>query len=283
MYSEIDRLRRIIARTHRKAKAWYLRYVMAQLGVLGLAIASVFLELDPRTSAVIAFVGVLAAECIRWRSDFWKDEGDAAKRRWELADGLGISGEDGAIADWLAAKPAGFLEDVSDYELKGSEFESPASPGPRRVVENTEESAWWSKHESRIVAWYLGAGLLVLLAGIFLVLASSVSRLNMHAGTVNSKVTQNIGAITCVVLAFVFSINVVRLFADFVMFYFSSKAIVERCRQLLRSGELDRTDALLVQFDYQIRRNRAPLLPTFIWSFHGPHLRNEWRRFRPRK
>src|SRR5436190_13303017 len=116
MNGDIDRLRRVIAKTHRKAKGWYLRYILAQLGVLGLAIASVFVEVDPRVSAVIAFVGVLVAECIRWRSDFWKGEGDAAKRRWELADGLGISGDDGAIADWLAAKPAGFLNDVTDRE-----------------------------------------------------------------------------------------------------------------------------------------------------------------------
>lgn len=280
MNDKIDRLRRVIAKTHRKAKAWYLRYVLAQLGVLGLAIASVLVEIDPRASAVIAFVGVLVAECVRWRSDFWKDEGDAAKRRWELADGLGMNVDDGAIADWLAARPAGFLNDVTQDELKGSEFDTDEAAGPRRVIENTKESAWWSKHESRIIAWYLGIGLVVLLVAIFFVLTSSISGLNRDAGTIDPKATQNIGAIICVVLAFVFSINVVRLLADFVMFYFSSKNTVERCRHLLRGSQLDQRDALLVQFDYQIRRNGAPLLPTFIWKLHGPHLRSEWKRFR---
>lgn len=280
MDEEIQRLKRVVAKTFRKAKRWYLFYILSQLGVLAVAVASVLIELPTLVSVVIAFVGVLVTECVRWRSDWWKGEGDSAKRRWELADGLGMAIDDGTIADWLAARPAGFLDDVSDDELSGSAFDSEEPPKPRRLVENTEESAWWSKHESRLMAWYLGAALAILLTAIFTALTTSISRLQSGSVAADPKAAQTIGAIICIVLTFVFSINIVRLLVEFIMFYHSSKATTQRCRQLLHSGKTAERDALLVLFDYQISRNNAALLPTLIWKIHGPHLRAEWKRFR---
>ena len=279
MEPEIQRLKKVVAKAFRNAKKWYFRYVLAQLAVLAVALLSVFVDVDPRFSAAIAFIGVLIAEGVRWRSDFWKGEGDAAKRRWELENGLGVRDDQGALADWLAAKPADFLADVTEEELKGSDFESAEPPGARRLVENTEESAWWSKHESRIMAWYLAIFLLVLLGVIFVALTITISRLSEEADGTRAAV-QNVGAIICIILAFVFSINGVKLLADFTIFYFASKAIVGRCCELLRGTFVHERAALLLSFDYQISRSAAPLLPTFIWRIHGPHLRSEWKRFR---
>src|SRR5439155_2004090 len=99
----------------------------------------------------------------------------------------------------------------------------------------------------------LGSALLVLLTAIFLTLTVSISRLSANSAATNPRTTQNIGAIICAVLAFIFSINLVRLLVEFVTFYLSSKAIVERCHQLLHGTELNERAALLVLFDYQIR------------------------------
>jgi hypothetical protein len=282
MDEEIERLRRVIAKTFRKAKRWYLTYVLSQFVVFGLTLGSVFVDVGPRMSAVIAFIGVLITEGVRWRSDYWKGEGDSAKRRWELADGLGMAVDDGAIADWLALRPAGFLDDVTDEELSGSDFDSDQPPGPRRLVESTRESAWWSKHESRRIAWYFGIGLGLLLAAIFAALTTVISRLQVGIAGSDPTTTKLVGVIICVVLAFIFSINVVRLLVEFIMFYHSSKAIVERSGQLLQKDEPNERDALLLLFDYQISRSNAPLLPTFIWKIHGSHLSREWKRFRKR-
>jgi hypothetical protein len=109
--------------------------------VLVFAIVSIFAQVNPNLSALIAFLGVLAAECVRWRSDAWKSEGESAKRKWEVTDGLGVAVDGSYIADWLAAKSKGFLADVSADEIQGSEFDSVQQVGARRVVENTLETA----------------------------------------------------------------------------------------------------------------------------------------------
>jgi hypothetical protein len=280
---EALRLQRIVAKTLRKAKGWYLAYIVCQLVVLAVAILSVIVAIDARLIAVIAFVVVVLTESVRWRSEFWKTEGEFAKRRWELADGFGETIFDGSVADWLAAKPSNFLADVTEAELRGSTFESAAPPGPRRVVENIEESAWWSKHESRLMAYYIGASLVLLLIAIFVSLTVSIGAVRNPPNVENREMTRNIGTIICTVLAFVFSINLVRLFVSFVSFVSSTKAVLARCHEMLGRSNIDERGALLLLFDYQTARNNSPLLPSFVWKLHGRHLRSEWHRFRPQR
>src|SRR2546429_3380948 len=89
MNEDLKKLHRIIAKTFRKAKQWYLGYLLCQISVLLFAIATIFTNVNPNASAVIALLSVLATELVRWRSDTWKSEGETAKRKWELEDGLG--------------------------------------------------------------------------------------------------------------------------------------------------------------------------------------------------
>jgi len=120
MTEDLLKLRKIISKTFRKAKCWYSAYLLFQFAVLIFAVISIFVELNPNLSAVIAFLAVLATETVRWRSDCWKSEGEAALRKWEMADGLGVAVDRTYIADWLAAKPKGFLADVIDTDVQGS-------------------------------------------------------------------------------------------------------------------------------------------------------------------
>ena len=117
MTEDLLKLRKIISKTFRKAKRWYSAYLLFQFAVLIFAVISIFAELNPKLSAVIAFLAVLATETVRWRSDCWKSEVEAALRKWVMEDGLGVAIDRTYIADWLAAKPKGFLADVSDTDV----------------------------------------------------------------------------------------------------------------------------------------------------------------------
>src|SRR5205814_1573032 len=233
-------------------------------------------------SAMIAFLGVLSAECIRWRSDCWKTQGESAKRRWEMADGLGEMLDGQEIADWLAAKPKGFLTDVTPDEIQGSEFDSVEPSGPRRAVENTQESAWWSKHQSRRIVSYLGLFLALVIAATFTALSLSIAALKSANVQQSGATVQNVGGVLCSVLMFVFSVNLVRLLTDFWAFASEAEGILSRCSELLKSANTSDRDALSVMHDYQTARNSAPLIPTFIWKIHGSHLREQWKDFRPK-
>jgi ABC-type multidrug transport system fused ATPase/permease subunit len=237
-------------------------------------------ELNPNLSAVIAFLAVLATETVRWRSDCWKSEGEAALRKWEMADGLGVAVDRTYIADWLAAKPKGFLADVIDTDVQGSEFDSGQTRGPLRVVKNTQESAWWSKHLSNRMVVYLSVVLLLIIVAAFIALTLCIASLKNASAQPSITVVQNVGGILCSVLIFVFSINIVRLLMEFWTFAAEAKEILNRCAGLLGKSELAERDALSVLHDYQTARSSAPLLPTFVWKFHCNHLREQWADFR---
>lgn len=282
MDENLQRLRKIVAKTFRKAKRWYLAYVIWQVAVLVFAVSSLFAEINPNLSAMIAFVGVLAAECIRWRSDYWKSEGERSKRKWEITDGFGTALDSKDIADWLAGKSRHFLNDVVATEMQGSLFDSTQPTGPRRAVENAQESAWWSRHLGRKMVFYLGVLLALVLIGAFVSLTVSIGTLKTASIKQSGAAVQNVGGIICAALAFVFSINLVRLFADFFGFSLEATDILRRCGELLKSSEITDREALSVVHDYQVARNAAPLLPTFVWKRHGEHLREQWETFRPK-
>jgi hypothetical protein len=281
MDENLQKLRKIVAKTFRKAKRWYLAYVIWQLAILSLAVISIFSKLNPNLSAMIAFASVLVAEFIRWRSDFWKSEGERAKRKWEITDGLGTALDGKDIADWLAARSKNFLNDVSANEIQGSLFNSVQPVGPRRAVENTQESAWWSRHLSRRMVIYLVLLLVFVLIVAFVGLAVSISSLKATQVVQSGATVQNVGGIICVVLVCVFSINLVRLVADFLGFSSECTDILRRCGELLKSSGIEVRDAMCVLHDYQTARNAAPLMPTFVWKRHGDHLREQWEHFRP--
>jgi len=282
MTSDLQKLRKIIAKTFRKAKRWYLAYLVSQFVILLVGVISIFIAINPSLSAMIAFLCVLAIEVVRWRSDCWKSEGESAKRKWEIADGFGTPLDCKKIADWLAAKPKGFLDDVASEEVSGSEFYSAQPPGVQRALENTEESAWWSKHESRMMVFYLWVILVCAIIVAFVALTVSIGSLKSGNVQQSGATVQNVGGIICSVLVCVFSINVIRLLADFYAFARTAEEVLEKCSQLLKSSHINEREALSVLHDYQSARNSAPLLPTFVWKRHGDHWREQWMHFRPR-
>jgi len=282
MSGETCKLQKIVAKTFRRAKRWYLSYVLWQIIVLVFAVASIFAEIDPKVSAVIAFVSVLAAEALRWRSDSWKSQGELTKRKLEMADGLGTPVDGPYIADWLAAKPKGFLQDVTAREIQGSEFDSVQPAGPRRLVENTQESAWWSKHLSRRMALYLSIVLVFSTVCAFVALTVSIARLKNPTDPQAARTVQYVGGVVCSTLVFILSINVVRLLVEFCAFAGDAKEVLRQCAELLKETDIDQRDALWALHDYQTSRSLAPLIPTFAWKIHGAHLREQWANFRPR-
>lgn len=279
MTTDSEKLLKLIAKLFRKAKHYYAGYLACQCVVLVFAIVSIFAGFNPNFSAAIAFLAVLGTETIRWCSDRWKAEAETFLRKREIADGLGIAVDGAQIADWLAANPSGFLSDVGASEMEGSEFESVERPGPLRLVKNTQESAWWSKHLSSRMAFYLGVILLVIVICALAALSFCISMLKKADGQ-GIAVTQNVGGIICSVLVFIFSINVIRLFIEFSAFATQSKETLKRCEALLNSPNLSERDALSLLHDYQTARNSAPLLPTLVWKLQCSHLREQWADFR---
>ncbi|TAL05106.1 MAG: hypothetical protein EPO07_04065, partial [Verrucomicrobia bacterium] len=64
MTDDLQKLRKIIAKTFRKAKRWYLAYLVSQFIILLIGVISMFVAISPSLSAMLAFLGVLAIEVL---------------------------------------------------------------------------------------------------------------------------------------------------------------------------------------------------------------------------
>jgi len=172
---------------------------------------------------------------------------------------------------------------VNAPEMQGSKFDSVQSPGPRRLTENTQESAWWSKHLCQRMVFYLSIIMISTIFCAFVALTLSITGLKYPTNQNSASVVQNVGGIICSMLVFILSVNVIRLLIEFWAFATEAKEILHRSAELLKATNIEERDALWVLHDYQTSRNAAPLIPTFVWKIHGTHLREQWADFRPRR
>jgi len=279
MNEDLLKLNKICGKAYRKAKNWYQRYVGCQIMALFFAISTFGFDYGAKISALITLFGVFASEFCRWRSDVWKSNSDWAKGRLEVVDGFGVSVDKEELRDWLADCPENFLDDVTDDEIRGSEFASKEPPGPRRAVENTRESAWWSKFLARKMILYLSLLLLFFLVGGFFALMICICELKSADAKQGLSVVQTVGCIICSVWAFILSINALRLIFDYFSFAREADEILHRCKMLLKSGNLSVQEASATMHDYQTARSARPLMPTFVWRWHKKHLNHLWKEF----
>src|SRR5205809_1093177 len=83
--------------------------------------------------------------------------------------------------------------DLRDEETRGSEFDSTQPRGPSRAVENTEESAWWSKHQSLRMVRYLALTLTLIIFAAVAALILSIGALNAAPAQHSGAIVQNVG------------------------------------------------------------------------------------------
>ncbi|MGD0351814.1 MAG: hypothetical protein ABSB84_16075 [Verrucomicrobiota bacterium] len=271
MNDDLRTLKKIIGKTFRKAKCWYRLFILCQLAVLVVAITSIFSELGVNLCALIALIGVIISECFRWTSDEWKSEGEWAKRKLEMAEGFGEVVDNRDITNWLADRSETFLDDVRDEETQGSDFDSPEMPGARRALQNTEESAWWSKFLCRRMVFYLGFILGLVLVTAVAALVFSIGALNTAEVKQSGAAIHKVGGIICSVFIFVCSINVFRLLADYLTFARDADAILIRCVVLYDSQNLTERNACAIMHDYNL------ISSSLISFLHGASIGSPFR------
>jgi hypothetical protein len=268
-------LQQIIGKAFRLAKRWYAGYIVAQITLIFAAYLT--LNVNPVWVAILSFVGVLIVELLRWRSDVWKAEGELWKSKWEKLDGLGRAEPKSEIAEWLALKGPDFLDDIKPVEIQGSTFCSKLAPSPRRLVENTQESAWFSRLQCSRLRTSLFIFLVCFVVLSMLALNSSVASLS---SVEEQAALQAMVRFICSVLTLAISINVVRLIADYHNFENACVSVLAGCKQLLEGNEVSEPVALELYYSYQTARAAAPLLPSTLWLIHKKHLEDKWEAYK---
>jgi hypothetical protein len=219
---------------------------------------------------LVALLNVLAEVCL-WQSDQAKATAEALLRKLDTKDSFGwpISGPE--LADFLLAVP----NKVRSTLLAGGPgeqyFVSTEGVGPRRAIENVQESAWWSKHLASRMALYCLLVTCLLVVGSVTLLGVSIEMVR------DPDRLAGIGRVLVSTLALVFSIGLFGLSANYHIFSRRAAAIEQNAEGLLSMQFSSEDQAIKLLHEYQLARALAPLIPTWIYRLSRNALNEAWR------
>lgn len=256
------------------AKKWWYSSLALRTAAATVGIVSVLFSLLPKVAPFVVAALAVAAELTLWRAESVRRLAEALLRKLDALDSFGWPISKAEMSDMLVRISITLRSKLVRDESAQDYFASQAPWGAKRAVENIQESAWWSKHLSTrtmticliLTCLLLGASLFTLVIGIE----------TIH----NFDVLSNIGRAVTLVVVLVMSLGLIRLTVGYHNFSERSRDIEDYAERLLRSGEVDETQAIKVMHEYQLARAGSPMLPTFVWHMMRSSLDQLWREYR---
>ena len=255
-----------------KAEVRWWWYIVLRIGII---IGSVVLLLSDRYDGAIVLVifgATVASSLFQWRSDHWKSLHQLSLDKFELSDGLGWTTTSRERSNWLAKLSSKDTETViASVRVEDEYFASLSASSNRRLLENLEESTWFSKHLAMYTAVAFGAFIFVIVfvsVGTFVAVAQS---------SPNASMVRDSAKIFVAIVAAMFSVGLIRLTVDYLSFSGFCSKTEESVSDLLDKGSSITTqDAIKLLHEYQTVRARSPLLPNQIWKWKHSKLSAIW-------
>jgi hypothetical protein len=255
------------------AKRWWGAALLCKLILIAVGALAVWFSVLSRLTPFVVFILTIVSECLVWRSDKLKGTAEELLRKLDFRDSLGWEISKVELSDVLARTPARLRARITAEDLRGSYFASGDELGPRRAVQNIQESAWWSKHLSEAMGRYLFIFTVASSVGSLFILLVSV-------GTVKSfDVLSGIGRVVTAVLMLILSLGSIRLTLGYYDFSRKAQRVEERAAELLRYGS-NEIEVVKLYNEYHLGRAVAPLIPDRIWKWNEKHLNELWKDYR---
>lgn len=216
---------------------------------------------------VLAAIAVLAASFRLW-SESCRREADGIKRRRELLDGLGrqLSGRE--LADMVDSASV-LTRRLAESSLATEPyFASTEPPGPRRLVLNTFESAWWTARQATDMLRFQVA----------LVCAIVVTALALLEGAIvasSDGMNDSLVRAAASALLFVATGAPIRDAIGFSALIRGASDVCRQAENVLKS-EVAELEAVEILFAYQLARKGSPSLSTPWWRLRRKNLNKLW-------
>lgn len=190
-------------------------------------------------------------------------------RELELSESLGLPiNKHIDILPCLSKKEKTNLDIDDSY---GTSYFANNTSSVSHSFKNTLESSWWSKHLAQststlYMALTICIGTISLIAVFY-----SIQHLN------DSKDLQTAAKVVVSFIFMIFSMDFIKLWYGFHLFYVGSEKIENKSRDYISSDCKDKLDAYSLWVEYQFIRAQAPLIPQFIWKLKKDRLNEIWQ------
>lgn len=253
--------------------AFAMSVVIYSLGVVGVLIPALK---DRLATAIIALAA--AGLVLGMVSGGYRSTAEALKRHQEFVDGLGVHVSVRLLTDASVGIGRASIDSTAGHLLPGTVFASTQPAGPRRLLENIGESAWFSAKISRTCAYwtlsfFVGGLLFAVLwmHGTLIHLTTSVTR------AADLRHFSTYGPLTGGFLLFLISTGALQGSLGYFSFAADAEKTEDSCRSLFTSPKIEVIDAVAVVSEYQVSRAKAPFLPTVVYQWKRDDLNELWR------
>lgn len=261
-----------------RAKKYWAGVNVCRLLVLLLSIVVIFVQTLVGFVAIVAAATSILSVYFQWRSDQLKGIAEKLLRLQELNDGLGWPVLKRDVADLILDLPTERRAQFKGVQAPSPYFASRTVQSPKRVLENVEESAWWSTCLTRRMSQYTTVVVLIMGA---LALGAMYTALSAAP---TQPLASNIARAFVAVVAFLFTGGLIRLAVDYQRMSQSAGRVQEQASAILaEEAQVTEIASLKLLHEYHLIRATAPLIPEWIFRRLQPELDEHWRQYHLRK
>lgn len=258
-------VRDTVKRLFRRAKLLWRLSLTVKLVIICGGLTSIWAATTLSPYIPVALFGLaICAEISKYYSDHFKSRAEALHRKADMLDSFGWPITAKELAHYGGVKAFQQLDNHVVY------FENNEPTGPKRALENLEESTWWSEKLSR--EWW-GIWLAII---VVLIITSVGTLLISLQFSLEQKEATDVSKVVTSALSLLWSCGLMKLCIDFYKFANLSKRLTEKCDDYLKRDDLTERDAVKLWYDYQLGRAGAPLIPDWYHNLRCDKLNLLW-------
>jgi len=257
--------------------AMYYWYVSRISEIMIFAI-STFAIFTPLQTEILLFVTTTLAITVfltQWRSEFIKQKAQYYLRKYEYWDGLGLKPNEQELRDAHIQLSQNLRTKILKKTSNESYFASETQYSNKRMLENLEESSWWSKSLANTAyLFFLSISIAIMILGIITLIIAL--QINNSLDDFNEKITRVVVAL----FVLIFSAGYLRTAMEYHYFSNAASKVENKVNKLLQEDiELEEIQATMLLNKYQIERVIAPIIPTMIWKMRKNILNQSWKKY----
>lgn len=242
-------------------------------GSLGIIIG--LMEISDKTKILFAVVGFLllsVAYYLRVKFEATYENAETMRRQSVLAIGLGWKIRKTQFSDWrmFAGKKA--LREIEKNPLDSNYYASDELVSPRRLLEMTQESAFWTRHLYCYLRTYLWIVFLLTVLLFILVLTFSAS------GYIQQGLAMKIVYITYLILPLILSLDILNWGLRLNRLINSTRNIENGLEMMEDENIFDEKEILRLVFEYNCQLTQGFPIPGICFNLHHDDIRSLWEK-----
>lgn len=258
-------------------KAVRLRYSALGIEVLAGLFAVIITLLEPSKTAlfwfaVIGFVMLAVSYGLKVYFSIIYERAETMRRQAVLANALRWDIQKVQFSEWRQMAGKKMLEKLSNATLDEDYYATQQTPGPQRLLEMTQESAFWTRHLYNSIKTYLW--IIFCIAVVLFIIVLTVT----SSSTLNGGLQLQIAYVVYLLMPLILTIDVLGWAIKLHIVAGSIKEIECDLERLKDNNQVNDVNVLRLVSEYNCQVIQGFPIPGWFFNLHHDHIAALWKK-----